>query len=169
MQKKWIIKTVVYGIVFLLIGMSVLIVESTDRSDVSCQSITRSINTQQAVSFTIIALPDTQYYSSSYPDIFTNQTQWIVANHETLHIVYVAHEGDIVNSARSITQWERASKSMSYLEDPLTTGLPDGIPYSVMRGNHDIGIFFDWYFSDERNGCMQPFIFSIVISIAVAC
>jgi hypothetical protein len=101
-------------------------------------------------SFTIIALPDTQYYSSSYPDIFTNQTQWIVANQETLNIVYVGHEGDIVNSANKITQWERASTSMSYLEDPVTTGIPDGIAYSVVRGNHDIGSLFDQYFGVAR-------------------
>ena len=30
--------------------------------------------------FTIIALPDTQYYSETYPNIFDSQTQWIVDN-----------------------------------------------------------------------------------------
>jgi hypothetical protein len=35
---------------------------------------------------------------------------------------------------------------MSYLEDSVTTDLPDGIPYSIMRGNHDIGNFFDHFF-----------------------
>src|SRR5690349_13127930 len=30
--------------------------------------------------FTIIALPDTQYYSEDYPATFTAQTQWIVNN-----------------------------------------------------------------------------------------
>ncbi|MCP4425199.1 MAG: hypothetical protein GY803_11950, partial [Chloroflexi bacterium] len=28
--------------------------------------------------FTIIALPDTQYYSKFYPEIYIAQTQWIV-------------------------------------------------------------------------------------------
>ena len=30
--------------------------------------------------FTIVVLTDTQYYSNSYPEIFTEQTQWIADN-----------------------------------------------------------------------------------------
>lgn len=149
-QKSWIIKTVVCGIICLFVGTSVVIGKNENRTDLDGQSSTGNNNTQLPPSFTIIALPDTQYYSSSYPDIFTNQTQWIVANREAFNIVYVGHEGDIVDNRRSITQWNRASTSMSYLEDPVTTSLPDGIPYSIMRGNHDIGILFDCYFGVAR-------------------
>ena len=88
-------------------------------------------------SFAIIVLPDTQFYSESYPIVYTNQTQWIVDQKDTLNIVYVGHEGDIVQNAGSTTEWDRANTSMSYLEDPVTTGLPDGIPYSMVPGNHD--------------------------------
>jgi hypothetical protein len=150
MRKSWITKTVVCGITCLLVGTSVVLSESEIRNDLNDQLITGNTNIPLPTSFTFIALPDTQYYASSYPDIFTSQTQWIVANREAFNIVYVGHEGDIVNNARSTTQWKRADTSMSYLEDPVTTGLPDGIPYSIMRGNHDVGKLFDLYFGVAR-------------------
>ncbi|MCP4259622.1 MAG: hypothetical protein GY774_19240, partial [Planctomycetes bacterium] len=90
-----------------------------------------------ANSFTIVVLPDTQYYSESYPWIFEAQTQWIVDNKDALKIVYVAHGGDIVNMPGSTDQWDNADIAMSLLEDPVTTGLSDGIPYGVVPGNHD--------------------------------
>lgn len=87
--------------------------------------------------FTLIVLPDTQNYSSSYPDTFIAQTQWIVDNKDMLNIVYVAHLGDIVNTPTSTYEYENAYIAMSLLEDPITTGLVHGIPYSVVPGNHD--------------------------------
>jgi hypothetical protein len=90
-----------------------------------------------AENFTIIVLPDTQNYASWYPDTFSTQTQWIVDNRENLNIVYVAHVGDIVNIAGSEIEWKSASASMSLLEDPIATGMEDGIPYGVVPGNHD--------------------------------
>ncbi len=98
----------------------------------------REFSTGTGEDFTIIALPDTQHYSENDPAIFTAQTQWIVDNKDTLNIVYVAHEGDIVDIASDTTQWENADASMSLLEDPITTGLTDGIPYGILPGNHDM-------------------------------
>ena len=104
-----------------------------------------------AVNFTIIALPDTQNYATSYPQIFTNQTQWIVAHKDELNIVYVTHEGDVVNSAGSTTRIQQANTSMSYLEDPVTTGLVDGITYRILPGNHDNPTtLFNQYFGLSR-------------------
>jgi hypothetical protein len=96
-----------------------------------------------AEDFTIIVLPDTQNYScgadcSSDPAIFKAQTKWIVDNKDVLNIVYVAHEGDIVERGANKSEWENASAAMSLLEDPVTTGLKDGIPYGVVPGNHDL-------------------------------
>ena len=89
--------------------------------------------------FTIIGLPDTQYLveEEQYAERFDSQTQWIVAKKDTLNIVYVAHFGDIVQNADKPEEWERANQSMSYLEDPGTTNLTDGIPYGTAVGNHD--------------------------------
>ncbi len=150
MLKVWTSKTITFIIIFLFIGTSIISAESINRFDIDTNLIVQDNNIKSEGSFTIIALPDTQNYASSYPEIFMNQTQWIVANKEILNIVYVGHEGDIVNNARSITQWINADKSISYLEDPVTTGLFDGIPYSVVRGNHDLGILFDKFFGVSR-------------------
>lgn len=87
--------------------------------------------------FTIIVLPDTQYYAETYTRTFISQTQWIVDNQEALNVVYVAHVGDLVETANLTSEWEVASAAMGLLENPLTTGLPDGLPYGPAVGNHD--------------------------------
>ncbi len=78
---------------------------------------------------TVVVLPDTQYYASSYPDVFTSQTSWIVEQKSTLNIATVLHVGDIVDTPSSADQWSVASSAMHAL---------DGIvPYVVVPGNHD--------------------------------
>jgi len=97
----------------------------------------RQRNTEAGEDFTIIALPDTQKYSRYWPDVFVDQTEWIVANKDAWNIVYVAHEGDLVDRSDEIYEWDNANAALSLLEDPNTTGLTDGIPYGVVPGNHD--------------------------------
>jgi PKD repeat protein len=89
--------------------------------------------------FTLIALPDTQKYaaSSSRNDIFYAQTQWVVSNKDALNIAHVMQLGDCVDSGGDSTQWDVADTAFKYLEDPLTTGLTDGVPYSIAVGNKD--------------------------------
>lgn len=95
--------------------------------------------------FTIIVLPDTQFYSESFPQIFQAQTQWIVDNKDALNIVFVTHLGDIVENgdgpagSPNTQEWLNADTAMSLLEDPLATTLADGIPFGVAVGNHDQG------------------------------
>jgi hypothetical protein len=99
-------------------------------SDPSLDPLTVNVELRRAPApeFTIIAMPDTQFYSESYPAIFTSQTQWIVDNKEARNIVFVTHEGDIVNQ-NTTTQWVRANQSLSML---------DGVvPYGMGPGNHD--------------------------------
>jgi len=82
-----------------------------------------------APEFTIIALPDTQHYSEAFPAIFTSQTRWIVDNKAARNIVFVTHEGDIVNQPGVMSQWLVADANMSML---------DGVvPYGMGPGNHD--------------------------------
>ncbi|MEW6201165.1 MAG: metallophosphoesterase [bacterium] len=96
--------------------------------------------------FTLIALPDTQYYSESYPTLFTTITQWIVDNKSEKNIVFVLHEGDITDD-NTEDQWTNASSSM---------GVLDGVvPYALSIGNHDIGAnrnttLFNKYFPVSR-------------------
>ena len=92
--------------------------------------------------FTIIVIPDTQFYSAGMnggsPEIFEAQTRWIAENRSALNIVFVTHLGDYVqNGDEVLAEWEAADAAISLLEDPGTTGLPEGIPYGVAVGNHD--------------------------------
>lgn len=92
--------------------------------------------------FTLIVLPDTQFYSATMhggsPDLFEAQTRWIVASRDTLRTAFVTHLGDIVQDGdEALLEWDAADAAMSILEDPETTGLPDGIPYGMAIGNHD--------------------------------
>jgi len=97
--------------------------------------------------FTIIVLPDTQYYSQNYPWIFDNQTLWIKENIEKMNIVFVSHLGDLVQNWYSIDEWENANRSMSVLDGVVSWG--------VLPGNHDGFddgnlLNYDRYFSFER-------------------
>jgi hypothetical protein len=116
--------------------------------------------------FTIVTLPDTQYYSATtnggLPAMFQAQTDWIVANRVASNIVMVTHMGDIVqngdNGGNSV-EWLVATNAMYRLENPLTTLLANGIPYGVAVGNHDqspIGnadgstLFFNQFFGESH-------------------
>jgi hypothetical protein len=79
--------------------------------------------------FSIVVLPDTQYYHGKNSWIFENQTKWIVENKETLNIAFVTHLGDLVDDYEDIEEWNNANSSMSILDDV--------IPYGVLPGNHD--------------------------------
>lgn len=98
--------------------------------------------------FTIVALPDTQFYSRSFPDTFTAQTQWIVDTQAALKTVFVSHLGDIVQDMDYFeVQWVNADSSLSLLDGVL--------PYGLAIGNHDMhetgqGDFFDQYFESMR-------------------
>jgi hypothetical protein len=81
--------------------------------------------------FSIVVLPDTQYYSESYPAIFNTQTQWISTNKDSLNVAFVTQEGDIVDTYSSTTQWQNAATSMSKLDEA-------NIPWAVLPGNHDL-------------------------------
>jgi len=91
--------------------------------------------------FTVVLLPDTQYYSGrsngGSAQIYFDQTDWIVENLQPLNIAFVLHMGDVTQSGESLSEWRVASQAMYRMEDPVTTGLVDGIPYTISVGNHD--------------------------------
>jgi hypothetical protein len=108
-----------------------------------------------AQDFTIIGLPDTQYYTGNRfggnPGIFQAQTQWIVENKDSLNIVFVAHLGDIVEFGFREIEWRRADEAMSILEIPQSMELQDGIPYGIALGNHDLpSTLYNLYFGVDR-------------------
>jgi hypothetical protein len=84
----------------------------------------------QSSDFTVVALPDTQYYSESYPQTFTAQTQWIVNNASALNVQAVLGLGDIVNTATNVWEYQNADTSIKVLDNA-------SIPYLLAIGNHD--------------------------------
>jgi hypothetical protein len=108
-------------------------------------------------SFSLIGLPDTQYYSELYPHIFLSQTQWIAANKDALNIAFVSHYGDCVqNGDQFESEWQNADAAFDVLE---TVMLPDGIPFGVAVGNRDQSPggnpdgttnFYNQYFGEAR-------------------
>lgn len=108
--------------------------------------------------FTIVVLPDTQNYTKNPDDehFYSEQTQWIVDNREAYNIVGVIHNGDIINNWDVPHQWDVADKAMKILEAALPDS-PDGVPYGITLGNHDLdgrvpGQFstYDSYFGVDR-------------------
>ena len=88
--------------------------------------------------FTIVALPDTQYYNGALSSIYQSQTDWVIANRTNLNIVYVSSLGDIVNDGDAKpSEWLSATNALYRLDDPVLTGLSNGIPYGMVPGNHD--------------------------------
>src|SRR5437868_8841944 len=79
--------------------------------------------------FTIVALPDTQFYAKSYPEIFASQTQWIADRVQDQNIKLVVGLGDIVDAGGNLTQWQTALSAYNLLQGK--------VPYLVTIGNHD--------------------------------
>ena len=90
----------------------------------------RLVRAQSPGDFTVVVLPDTQYYSQNYPAIFDAQTTWIAKNAAAQNIKLILGEGDIVNVGTDMTQWSNAVHSVGILDAA-------GIPYAFAIGNHD--------------------------------
>jgi hypothetical protein len=111
-----------------------------------------TLQAQSAGDFTVVVLPDTQYYSQSYPQIFNSQTQWIASNAAAQNIKLVIGEGDIVNVSSNATQWANAVHSIGILDQAQ-------MPYALAIGNHDYNTLpptnrqatlFNQYFGPSR-------------------
>ncbi|MBK9637269.1 MAG: metallophosphoesterase [Bacteroidetes bacterium] len=94
--------------------------------------------------FSIIGLPDTQFYTSEENggsnSFFKAQMDWTLAKKDSLTVSFISHYGDCVehgdNNGDKV-EWIRADSAFKIIENPVTTQLPFGIPYSVCVGNHD--------------------------------
>ena len=101
--------------------------------------------------FTLVTLPDTQFYTSntSYFSNFTAQTQWIVAQRNALNIAFVSHMGDMTDGSTA-PEFARGDTAMKIIEEPVTMGLPSGIPWGGAPGNHDNTSDWDTTFGPSR-------------------
>lgn len=110
----------------------------------------RSKSSGSSQKFTIVFLPDTQYYTEEPQGghggniaMFDAQTAWIAANRVSRNIVYVGQLGDCVENADHLggpdpeIEWKRAQTAMATIEDPALTTLPQGIPFGICVGNHE--------------------------------
>lgn len=90
--------------------------------------IDRSDEYEDLDSFSLAVIADTQYLSLSYPHMYDAITEWIRDNASKENVRFVLHLGDITES-NTVSEWARASSSMSKL---------DGVvPYALTLGNHD--------------------------------
>jgi hypothetical protein len=80
--------------------------------------------------FTIMVLPDTQFYSQKFPDIFHKQTQWIADNIQRYHVPFVLQLGDITETAADV-EWQVAQAAFARIDGK--------VPYVLTPGNHDYG------------------------------
>ncbi len=89
-------------------------------------------STALAERFSIVVLPDTQFYPEINPSIFYAQTEWIRNNRATENIIYASHLGDIINGdcTSNVTEWRVADTAMETLDR-------EGVPYGILPGNHD--------------------------------
>lgn len=94
------------------------------------------------VATTLVVLPDTQFYACAYPEIFEQQTRWVVEQRRKRGIAMLLHTGDVVDGDTTM-QWQVAARCMH--------GLDGKVPYLISTGNHDlqatrsslIGDYFD--------------------------
>jgi hypothetical protein len=141
-------------------------VTDPDGDPISVSFYGRVVTAPAAADFTLIGIPDTQYYASSLnggsPAIMNSQTQWIVNQRTARNIEYAVQLGDCVqngdNGGNDI-EWQNANTAFNLIENPLTTSLPEGVPYGICVGNHDqspIGdatgttAFYNQYFGESR-------------------
>ncbi len=94
-----------------------------------CDELRDQLPSGETHAFSIVVLPDTQFYAERYPEIFESQTAWIRDHVTTENIAFMLHEGDIVN--RNVAeQWDVASNALHSLDAVL--------PYVLTAGNHDL-------------------------------
>ena len=79
-------------------------------------------------SWSLVLLPDTQYYSYSYPGLFTLQTHWIAKNKDKYNIRYVLGLGDVTDR-NTTREWRHAKEAIDELDGR--------VPYALASGNHD--------------------------------
>ncbi len=107
----------------------------------------RQVDGVASQNFTVVALPDTQFYScgascaqNGDPATFSAQTQWALDQLSTLNVAFVTQLGDCVQNGDNggdDSEWLVASNAFAIIEDPVTTMLTDGIPFGIAVGNHD--------------------------------
>jgi hypothetical protein len=118
------------------------LVTDADSPDLTVKYFTRKSGKLHAgEDFTVVVLPDTQYYSAEANGAkatwFSAQTDWVVGEMDARNVKFVMHLGDITDQGALDWQWANATNALYRFENRNTTLLTEGLPYSVAVGNHD--------------------------------
>jgi Bacterial Ig domain len=129
---------------FLAPAVLAVSVEDADGDPLTVTYYTRNLTPASGRDFTIVAMPDTQYYTGALnggsPAILYSQIDWILTNRAARNIAYMAQLGDCVqngDNGGNPVEWLAATNGYYRLENPLVTELPYGLPYGIAVGNHD--------------------------------
>lgn len=95
--------------------------------------------------WSLVILPDVQFYSDVYPGLLDLQATWVKDNAKRINAKYVLLPGDITNG-NAEREWQNASDSLSILDKK--------VPYAMCPGNHDSGEF-GW--SGDRTTLMDKY------------
>lgn len=79
--------------------------------------------------FTVVLLPDTQFYCEKYPETYVRQTMWIRERVKEDNLKFCIGLGDIVQNGHVEQEWIYANEAAKILDGVL--------PYSMVPGNHD--------------------------------
>ncbi len=118
----------------------VVYVTDPDNDNLEVRYFMRAVSSSLGSNFTLIGIPDTQYYTNNVNNnqYFYDQTNWIVANKDALNIAFVSQFGDCVQNGDTYdSEWQVVNTAWSIVENPVTTGLVDGMAYGLNVGNHD--------------------------------
>jgi hypothetical protein len=101
--------------------------------------------------FAVVVIGDTQEYygGSSSASIGNGEMAWVANNRAAHNIVALTTVGDITETGAS-SEYTQASAAYAQIENPTTTGLPDGIPWVPLMGNHDATSGFNTAFPISR-------------------
>ncbi|MGL1886647.1 MAG: hypothetical protein OCD76_09045 [Reichenbachiella sp.] len=105
------------------------VLSSSSSTASSSQAETSSTATDDSADFTLVVLPDTQYYTTSNKEIFPIQLDWVADNVDTWNMKFVSHVGDVVDNADNPDHWELGTTNMFKLDGK--------VPYGIAGGNHD--------------------------------
>lgn len=93
--------------------------------------------------WTVVALPDTQFYAEDKSGYLRDQTEWIANNLGAENIAFVSHEGDLVENGDDETEWQ-------HIDDGMTP-LDGTVPYATLPGNHD------WATVNDRSSSIKNY------------
>ncbi|MDS0294274.1 metallophosphoesterase [Halogeometricum luteum] len=97
---------------------------------------------QSAEPWTVVALPDTQFYAEDRTSYPRDQAEWVVDNVGSENIVHVSHLGDVVENGDVEAEWEHMAEALAPLDD---------ISFSTLPGNHD------WATQGDRTSSIENY------------